>query len=244
MAYELSTRFEAAFNQIHEKLCDYAQEDNNYASFTEVLTKAKFKHQGIDQYYDLLKQCSKLRNALIHRKVKEDFYIAEPHEEIVKELETLAKLLAEPPSAVSIASQPVEFFYLDTPVIKVMDCIKEKGYSQYPVYHKQKFIGLLTDGDIANWFATNLDTSSLSSEATIGGDIFKIEKKDDTIITAVKSSVVDIESLFRKYVEKNQKLEAIIITETGSEAELPVGIISSWDLIRLKNYSFPLLRHT
>ncbi|WP_058307683.1 CBS domain-containing protein [Gracilibacillus massiliensis] len=244
MAFELSERFETAFNQIHDKLCDYANENNNHASFTEVLTKAKHQYPLIDPYFDLLKQCSKLRNAIVHRKIKEDFYIAEPHQEVVDELETLAKLLSEPPSALSIASKPVEFFYLDTPLKKVMDCLIDKGYSQYPVYHEERFIGLLTDGDIANWLAENIDSSlNISSNATIG-DIFKIEKKAHTVVTGKDTSVMEIESIFKKCIEENQKLEAIILTETGNAAELPVGLISSWDLIRMRTHTFPLLKHT
>ncbi|MGN8646959.1 CBS domain-containing protein [Gracilibacillus sp. HCP3S3_G5_1] len=243
MGYELSERFEAAFNQIHDKLCDYAEEHNNHASFTDVLTKAKFKHHLINRYYDLLKQCSKLRNAMVHRKIKEDFYIAEPHLEVVEELEQLAVLLAEPPTALSIASQPVKYFYLDSPINLLMDCMQETGFSQYPIYQGEKLTGLLTDGDIANWFANNANQKSLGIKQTIG-EIFQIKRKENTRIVSKDSTVIDIEAIFREYVEKNQKIEAIIITETGSAAELPLGIISSWDLIRLKTYNFPLLKHT
>ncbi|SHN18029.1 CBS domain-containing protein [Gracilibacillus kekensis] len=244
MAFELSERFETAFNQIHDKLCDYVNEHNNHASFTEVLTKAKIQHPVIEQYFDLLKQCSKLRNAIVHRKIKEDFYIAEPHQEVVHELETLAKLLREPPSALSIASKPVEFFSLDTPFKKVMDCLIKKGYSQYPIYHEDRFVGLLTDGDIAHWFAENMDSGKKISSDQAIGDFFKMENNVHTVITRKETSVIEIESMFKKYIENNQKLEAIIITETGNSKELPIGLISSWDLVRLRKHSFPLLRHT
>ncbi|MGP4041207.1 CBS domain-containing protein [Gracilibacillus sp. D59] len=243
MGYELSERFEAAFNQIHDTLCDYANEHNNHASFTEVLTKARVQHHAIDQYFDLLKQCSKLRNAMVHRKIKEDFYIAEPHQDVVYELEQLAVLLTKPPTCLSIASKPVEFFYLDTPIKKLITCMQEKQYSQYPIYQEEKLIGLLTDGNIANWFATNTDQLSIELDQPIG-DIFRIEKKEHTRIVGKEASVMDIESIFKEYLERNQKIEAILITETGTAAELPIGIISSWDLVQLKTYNFPLLKHT
>ncbi|QGH34673.1 CBS domain-containing protein [Gracilibacillus salitolerans] len=243
MGYELSERFEAAFNQIHDTLCDYANEHNNHASFTEVLTKARVQHQVIDQYFDLLKQSSKLRNAMVHRKIKEDFYIAEPHQDVVQEMEQLASLLAEPPTALSIASKPVEFFYLDSSISKLINCMQEKEYSQYPIYQEDKLIGLLTDGDIANWFAANIDKLSIEMGQPIG-EVFQIVKKDDTKIVGKDATVMDIEAIFKEYLEKNQKIEAILITENGTAAELPIGIISSWDLIRLKTYNFPLLKHT
>ncbi|SFL87208.1 CBS domain-containing protein [Gracilibacillus orientalis] len=243
MSYELSERFEAAFNQIHDTLCDFANEHNNHASFTEVLTKARVQHHVIDHYFDLLKQSSKLRNAMVHRKIKEDFYIAEPHQDVVTELEQLAVLLSEPPTALSIASKPVEFFYLDSPIKKLITCMQEKEYSQYPIYQEDKFIGLLTDGDIANWFAANIGQLTIEMKQPIG-EIFRIEKKEHTKIVGKDVSVMDIEAIFKEYLEKNQKIEAIIITENGTAAELPKGIISSWDLIRLKTYNFPLLKHT
>ncbi len=62
---------------------------------------------------------------------------------------------------------------------------------------------------------------------------------------STSSTIFDVQSLFQSYVEKKQqKLEAIVLTETGSNQELPKGIISSWDLVQLRVGSFPLLRHT
>ncbi|UOQ47702.1 CBS domain-containing protein [Gracilibacillus caseinilyticus] len=238
-----SARFEAAFNQIHDKLCDYAQEQNNHSSFTEVLTKAKYHHAVIEQYYHILKQCSKLRNAMVHRKIKEDFYIAEPHEQVVKEIEQLAAILTEPPLAVTIASKPVEFFELKSTVPKLFDCLQEKGYSQYPIYQENKFVGLLTDGEIANTVIRHMDQLPEDKEQTIG-DLFEITKEENVAIVGSDATVMDVEVLFQAHLQKGIKLEAILLTETGSAAELPVGIISSWDLIRLRTYDFPLLRHT
>ncbi len=241
----LSERFEVAFNQIHDQLCIYANEPNHHISFTEVLAKAKSHHKMISTHYDLLKQCSKLRNAMVHRKIKESFYIAEPHEEVVREIEKLADVLLSPPTSSSIASHPVEFFYVDAPLSKVLACIEEKKFSQFPIYEDKQCLGLLTEGAILQWIARHLLSSKQTLQDISIQDIFHTERISDVVFCSTSSTIFDVQSLFQSYVEKKQqKLEAIVLTETGSNQELPKGIISSWDLVQLRVGSFPLLRHT
>ncbi|KAB8138869.1 CBS domain-containing protein [Gracilibacillus oryzae] len=243
MTNQLSERFEAAFNQIHDQLCQYAREVNNHVSFTEVLEKAKPHHKIIEVHYELLKQCNKLRNAMVHRKIRQDFYIAEPHQEVVEELENIAKTLAKTPFAIDFASKPVEFFDVETVMTKVLSVIQTKGYSQFPIYREHKCIGLLTEGAIVKWFASKLDMhASLSSH--IVADILPFETESSIAFIQEKATIYDAQAIFHFFMEQGKKLEAIIITETGEDSDLPLGIISSWDLIRLKLRTYPILNHT
>ncbi|MDX8046242.1 CBS domain-containing protein [Gracilibacillus sp. S3-1-1] len=243
MNYELSERFEAAFNQIHDKLCDLVHEQNNHASFTEVLSKARQEHLVVQQYYDLLKQCSKLRNAIVHRKIKEEFYIAEPHEDVVKELEQLTELFVQPPTALSIASQPVEFFHVNSSMEKLMECIKRTHYSQYPIYQDNTLIGLLTDSDIVDVLASKLQEIPIDQQQPIH-ELFVFEEQSHMKVVAKSATVIEVEALFKESIVNDQKIEAIIITDKGTADEPPLGLISSWDLIRLRTHQFPLLKHT
>lgn len=240
-----SERFETTFNRIHELLCQYANVGNTHVSFIEVLDKASNMHIMINKHADLLKQCSKLRNAMIHRKVKQNFYIAEPHQDIVEELVEIAEMLADPPLAIQYASKPVEYFETTTSVAQVLKVINSKPFSQFPIYNNKKCIGLITDGGMLKWFAEQ-SSNVLSTDIQHAQiqEVLAFEKESNVAFISKQATIFDAQSVFQQYMEKQQKLEAIVITETGTNNSLPIGVISSWDLIKLKLRSFPLLNHT
>ncbi|SER10251.1 CBS domain-containing protein [Gracilibacillus ureilyticus] len=240
---ERSEKFEAAFNQIHDLLCQYANEVNSHVSFTEALEKAKPYHKIIEHHYDLLKQCSKLRNAMVHRKIKQDFYIAEPHQEVVLELEYIAETLAEPPLAMDFASKPVIFFEKQTEITKVLSMIRKHNYSQFPIYHKQTCISLLTEGTILHWLASSVNEHTSLVNQTVN-EVLPLEKEVNFAFIHEKATIYDAQAVFQSFMEQNIKLEAIIITETGDNSRLPSGIISSWDLVQLKLRTYRILNHT
>ncbi|MFC4404456.1 CBS domain-containing protein [Gracilibacillus xinjiangensis] len=241
---ELSERFEAAFNQIHDQLCQYAHEVNNHISFTEVLEKAKPHHKIIQAHFGLLKQCNKLRNAMIHRKIKQKFYIAEPHVEVVEELEQIASTLSRPPLAINYASKPVEFFKEEASISEVLKVITSKHFSQFPIYRQDKCIGLLTEGAILHWLATRFLYDSSSIDQCLIQDVFSFETEANIAFLSENATIFDAQAIFQHYMNQNRKLEAIVITKTGDEQTVPLGIISSWDLIRLELRTYPLLNHT
>ncbi|MFC4387572.1 CBS domain-containing protein [Gracilibacillus marinus] len=240
-----SERFETTFNRIHELLCQYANVVNTHVSFTEVLDKASDLHIIIDKHADLLKQCSKLRNAMIHRKVKQNFYIAEPHDDIVEELVEIAEILANPPLAIQYASKPVEYFETTTTVMHVLKVINSKSFSQFPIYDSNNCIGLITDGGMLRWFAEkSADVLSYDFQQAQIQEVVAFEKESNVAFISKQATIFDAQSVFQQYMENKKKLEAIIITDNGKPNSLPIGLISSWDLIKLKLRTFPLLNHT
>jgi hypothetical protein len=44
--------------------------------------------------------------------------------------------------------------------------------------------------------------------------------------------------LFEKSFEENKKLKAILITEHGSQSQKPIGIVTTWDLVRIDHATF------
>lgn len=235
---EKVARFEAAFNRIHQKLIALVDPTKHHAPFGEVLYAARDQHNVVFYHFDLLKQLSKLRNALVHEKVKDDFYIAEPHLEIVEEIERICTLLLQPPLALSIASQPVTIFTPETPLQMILDTIKEKGYSQFPIYQEQQFIGLVTEGGIAKWLSHQFLNNHLDVSHIMAKDILQYEKSHHVTFLNRDNSIYDLEALFEKSFHQNRKLEAVLITQTGLQMQRPIGIVTSWDLVQIDHTTF------
>jgi hypothetical protein len=92
---ELAERFEVAFNQIHSVLKRLNPHDQNDA-FMKLLSEASRRHSYFQSFFVDLKQYAKLRNALVHEKLRMRTYIACPHEEVVLHIEKIARLLTAP----------------------------------------------------------------------------------------------------------------------------------------------------
>ncbi|RCW63759.1 CBS domain-containing protein [Saliterribacillus persicus] len=240
--YDNAIRFETAFNRIHDKLTVLANEKNEFVSFGEVLHKARH-HHIVNYHYDLLKQCSKLRNALVHRKVKKDFYIAEPHLEIVLELEEICELLYQPPLALTIASSPVVKHYIDDTIPHILKSIEKYSYSQFPIYDKNGFCGLITEGGLAKWFAKNMQDKQVMLKNTTAAHVLACEKKHNVGFLSKTATIYDLEAIFEASLSNNQKLEAVILTEDGLSQERPMGIISAWDLVKIKPTTLSIISH-
>ncbi|MDL4839580.1 CBS domain-containing protein [Aquibacillus rhizosphaerae] len=236
-------RFEIAFNRIHKKLTDLVKQSSDYISYGDVLHLARNSHNVVRTNYDTLKQFGRLRNALVHQKIREDFYIAEPHLEVVEEIERLCELIHKPPLALSIASQPVTVFTPGTPLEVILRTIKEYGYSQLPIYENSHFRGLLTVGGIAKWMSNQLSNSQIMVANIKARDILLYEKKHNVEFLSRQSSIYDLETVFEESFEKNMKLEAILITQTGSRDQKPIGIVTSWDLVQIDRTSLTIASH-
>jgi predicted transcriptional regulator len=236
-----AVRFEAAFNRIHFQLKELATGTSDHVSYSEALYASRKLHSVVRHHYNLLKQFGHLRNALVHQKFDTEHYIADPHEETVNEIEKIASLLMEPPLALSIASQPVTCFDPESSIKEILKVVELKGFSQFPIYDEKQFVGLLTEGGVAKWMSKNLVGDSLSVEGIKAKDILACEKKHNVAFLGRDSTIYDLEEVFEGAFERNEKLEAILITQTGSKEQKPIGIVTSWDLIQIDFTTVPLV---
>lgn len=233
-------RFEAAFNRIHNKLKELTINSSDYISYSEALYKSRDRHNIIRYHYDILKQFGHLRNALVHQRFDKDHYIAYPHETTLGEIERVEKLLMQPPLALSIASQPVISFSSDTLVKDILKEVERSGFSQFPIYDDSQFLGLLTEGGIAKWMSMNIIGDMVSLKGLRAKDILLCEKKHNVHFLNRDSTIYDLEDIFERAFDRNEKLEAILITHTGNSTQKPIGIVTSWDLVQIDQTTLSL----
>ena len=231
---EKSERFEIAFNQIHEELKKVVKNaDNN--TFLDLLHKARNEHTSIRRYFDDLKSYARLRNALVHEKSRENFYIAEPHTEVVEQIETIARFLNTPPSVVSIASNKVKTYQADEELKDVLMDMDKHPFTQFPIYNGEQFSFLMTESGLRSYFANRLKGNTIYLNGQKIKDVRTYENTNTVKFVSKRMTIFELEDLFEERMEKGAKLEAVIITPEGSEKEKPIGIISPWDLIKTES---------
>ena len=225
-----SERFEAAFNRIHKVLKDSLPQCKT-DRFTELVQEGR--GHGLIRYYEKdLCQFAKLRNAMVHEKIDDGYYIAEPHMEAVEKIERIADEFEKPPSALSISTTPVHYFYEKDRLEDVLKVIKEESHSRFPIYdEKDDYAWLLTSSEIVQYLAEHFDDDYKELKKVEVKELFNKKYKHSVSFVNQHATVLEVETLFETARKKNKKLECIIITTKGNSSESPNGIITPWDLL-------------
>lgn len=228
-----SARFETAFNRIHKVLRKNVKNANT-DKFSELVHKGK-SHIIIRYYEPDLLQFAKLRNAIVHEKIDLDYYIAEPHIDIVEKIERIADDFEKPRTALSISSKEVYYFHNDDSITDVLACIKKKAHSRFPIYDSnEKFSWLLTTKEIINWLSHHFDDPNMNLKNISIKDLKDNNNESKVCFVSQNTTVFEIEDIFEEDQKNKRKLDAVLITKSGKETEKPNGIITSWDLLEVE----------
>ena len=224
----LSERFETAFNRIHKILKETVKQADT-DKFTELVYKGH-NHVLIRHYKDDLCQFAKLRNAIVHEKIDVDYYIAEPHLDVVEEIERIAAEFEEPRTGLSISSKEVYYFFEEDLLKDVLSCMKKTGHTRFPIYDKEdKYSWLLSTREIIAWLTNQFDNPKMNLNHVTVKELH-MKGKSHVVFVSQNTTVFEIEDI---YDEDDEKIEAIIITATGKSTEKPNGIITSRDLLEV-----------
>ena len=225
-----ASRFISAYNQIDQGL--RAQLGlNKSISYTESIRKAAKTNAFVKKYEDKLIDYGRLRNAIVHS-FNEDLVIAEPHTNVVEEYESIAKAICTPPLAVdTVINRDVKTLTHDTLLCDVIERIYKSGNSNWPVYKDGMLIGVANSRKLIKEIGKKIyEKKDLDDyvNTTMIEDAINEFGQDTYYTIANKNVTLDkILSLF----SENRKLSLIIITETGSLLEQPIGIIAIGDIM-------------
>lgn len=102
-------------------------------------------------------------------------------------------------------------------------------YSQFPVYgDRAEFQGLLTEGSIARWLASQSSQGLALIETTTVGEVLRTGGSGRWHFVSRKAAVAEVLELFK--VPAAEPLHAVLVTERGRQDEQPLAIVTAWDL--------------
>lgn len=221
-------RFLNAFNTIEKYLSQY-NHNKGYASFSKLIDYAMNKDKVVAQYKDDLKQFAELRNAIVHNtRTGDERFIAEPHEDVVKEIELIAEMLIHPTRAIEKATKKVVTYHVNDLLTTVLSQINQSKFTQFPIYDGKTYVGLLTESGITRYFAANhqkeIDAIKLS-------EVMAYEQKERAVFVGEGATEIEVVSMFKSFNERNEKLEAVLITDSGTKEGKLIGLITLYDLL-------------
>lgn len=216
-----------SFNRIEKwlrKQLDFPSNMGVSEMIRRIKKKSDFPISEVE--YDLI-EFSQLRNAIVHNKIKPDFIIAEPNQWAVDRIKEIERKLLHPKTIEGYTKNNVKTFEAGIPLRQILYIIVEKGYSQFPIYQKGKFKGLITTRGIGMWFAKNSMEGIKDLDHYTALDILDADSKRDAVhFLKPKDYEFKANNLFKA----NPRLEAILITEDGQRNSKLIGIISPKDL--------------
>lgn len=222
-------RFINAYNTLdHSLRLQYNFKTN--MSFSDVIRRCASLNSVIHKYEDNLLDYARLRNAIIHGKT--DQIIAEPHIEVVKALEKIAKLISTPPEAINVVQKKTVLIAEHTLSVRaVIELISKTGYSNLPVYRGQTLIGVANGQRIVNELGVQLSKKVDIADWCENTIIEKIVSCETEVqhFTVVDIKITIEEAL--NLLNSNRKLLCLIVTKSGNYNEPPVSIITNSDII-------------
>lgn len=227
-----SKRFIDAFNQI-----DYSiriQHDfKRSMGFSDMIRRAVSLNHIVRKYEEVLIDFSRLRNAIVHGS-SGDEAIAEPHDDVVEQIEHLAKLISTPPKALDVLEEKaVLIVNYDMSLGDVIKTISSTNFSNLPVYKNGELIGVANGQKILDAFGRHLSSGASADEFLNNLKIEDVitQALDVTYYTVMPSSVT-VDQILAEFLA-NRKLLAVIVTKTGTMNEPPLAIITSTDYMEL-----------
>lgn len=226
-------RFISAYNQIDYSLRTI-YDFKRSMSFSDVVRRSVVLNSVVRKYEEDLIDYGRLRNAIIHNGNRK-YVIAEPHDDVVVQIEKLAELISEPPLAIDrVGNREVITINQDMSIGKAMELMARTGYSNLPTYAGDKLIGILNGRKLINILGNKLaDGINLQEfvDNTSVGTIIQDMGDDYYFMLADEELTID-EAM--NYFENNRKLLIILITKNEKDSSRPLGIISSADIIDMK----------
>lgn len=225
-----SHQFITSFNELDDalrKLTGTPREKTFSVVIDETITSKKLQHAlGMK-----LKDISALRNAIVHDRSYPNRTIADPHEDIISELQNVVRMIDGTKTAIHISSpKPREFLETD-PLRSALEEMKAKDYSQVAVRESGRLRLLTTDG-ITCWLESKFEEELLLLDQVTIADALAFEKSNRFRIVPRSLSVAEVSAIFEyAATQSDERLFALLVTQNGRENEKCIGIVTPSDSI-------------
>ena len=225
-----AVEFISAYNTVDAKLRAMYRGKGNL-QFTDLVRRCAEFNPTVKKYEEELLSFAKLRNAIVHESTRERV-IAEPCNDVTRLFTHIAELLSSPPKLSVLKEKPVTGIEGKATLAEAVMLMSEKHYSNLPVYHGRRLLGVLNNRRVVRVIGLALTRGEDLPEALkatcadvlVESDMlnyYKLLSRDDTVQAAIDAFT------------ENRRLLAVLVTERGNAGGSMVNIITASDLPRL-----------
>ena len=230
-----SKRFIEAYNKIDHSL----RSQYNFKrgqSFGDMIRRCTALNSIVRKFEDVLIDYSRLRNAIIHND-NDQFVIAEPHDDVVEKIESIAELICTPPLVINtVCSKEIMMVNADETLDKVLKKMYESGYSNLPVLKGDNIVGMANGQKLADRIGNECFKNKSIDDFLKSTTILDIIKQEEpsSIYYMIEPATITIDQALNLFYS-NRKLIAILISKTGKLNEPALGIVTVADIMDLNS---------
>ncbi len=227
---EAADIFLSSFNRIEKWFRDELGNPKNMG-FSQMVRKLCARRDlPVKKYENDLLQISQLRNAIVHEKISENFVIAEPNQWLINRIRKIESELLQPELVYPRFNKHVTRFEQSIPLVELLAIVAEKRYSQFPLYEKGEFQGLITLRALGYWFARESLQGAIHLEGRTAKElILKDGKTTNYAFVSRYTPVIEVETMFHN----DGMLDAVLITKDGNPNSNLLGIIRPRDVFNM-----------
>jgi predicted transcriptional regulator len=220
-------RFLAAFSKIEAHLRQKVKADKHLA-FGDLVSRYDPGRRWRDR--DDMMLFADVRNLLAHRL---HGLPAIPTASTVNAIEAVWRRLSAPELVIPRFQRSVTRVSPSDSLVHVLDLVRQNDFSQFPVYRAEQFVGLITENGITRWIAHHVHTvdSLVDLRDVAVRAVVKEEETSENVAFTARATPVDV--VLQTFAD-NPILEAVLITNIGRKTEVPLGIITRWDVVTSK----------
>jgi len=236
-----SHKYLRKFKELETWLKKISGVSSDATQFKDILDKAKQNSPLIKYKEWLIWDLYALRNVFAH--ADREKYIAEVNQAAYEMIDGLVNLISNPPTVGEKFKKEVYWVSEDEITEVVIKKMRENLYTHVPVYKESRdgyrFIGVFSESAVFYWLADNIQKGKAdfykqqiknvnSKYLNDPNDLYKFVPPDKDIF--------EIYDEFKSAIGKKKRLGAIFITPSGIKDNLPLGIITAWDLPEIERY--------
>ena len=228
----LGMRFLNAYNALDKSL----RIQYNYKamiSFSDLIRRCADLNQVIRTYENDLITYARLRNAIIHSSEMGQV-IAEPHLDVVLQMEKIAALISTPPLVKDIIKmRPVKLIDAQRSMYDLIKETGKTGHSVIPAYSSNHLVGMVRwrklIEDLGNSIMDTNDLDEFLKHTTIEEYLRSYPQSGHFTIVNQQVTIEQVLTIFND----NRKIAAVLITPKGTAMEKPIGILTNADIMDL-----------
>lgn len=223
------------FNKIEHELQDIYGA-TKYVGFKRMVETLSQESSLIHEFSVDLMEYLQLRNALVHKTTGEP--IAEPHDDVLVAIKKIYQKLIHPPTALDLAARPVYTCSTSDSLDTVVTQMKQHFYSMVPVYHDNRFVGVLSDHSLVLWLGDMVGDRPINLRDHTVADLqdyygHEDDKFSGYRFTTVDTDVYTIRDFFMSFTSEKKRLGAVFLTRSGHSLDKIEGIITAWDVWKI-----------
>ena len=185
---------------------------------------------------DDLNVAREIRNIIMHNTDADGLPVVEPSEAALTSLDIITEYIRKPPLALSFATPTGQMLcaHPNDPALAIMRAMTKRGFSHIPVIENDMLTGVFSTSTLFAFF-TKYPDSQIGDQTRIDQFReflpFSAHEPEQFRFMDEQATYADVKQAFEERQNRNQRLVAVFITDTGEVQRPLLGLITPWDAL-------------